>query len=97
VAIRYSIEWETREECLEAFASTYGRRPPKNPPAWWKAFEEWYEEQMKTANAEGIASMEVKTETSRYDDEEEEPDDEDEEEEEHGGGEEDDEDPDDDE
>jgi len=65
----HHLEWETRAECLEAIASAYGERAPKGTvPAWWTAFEKWYQEQKETAK-DGIVSMTLKTEAGFYEDE----------------------------
>lgn len=76
----HRLDWETRADCLEAFASAYGEYPPAGEvPAWWKEFEKWYQEKQRDAR-DGVVSMDLRTETRPYEDEEEEEDDDGEEE-----------------
>jgi hypothetical protein len=64
----HHLEWETRGECLEAFASSFGDYPPRGDvPSWWDAFERWYLEQKEKAK-DGVVSMTLRTEAVEYDD-----------------------------
>jgi len=79
MARKHEFEWVTRAECLDAFADSYGEYPPTGEvPAWWGAFEKWFQEQRKLAGRSEV-SMTLRTETRPYDDDEvDEPEDEDE-------------------
>jgi hypothetical protein len=71
MARKHEFEWVTRAECLDAFADSYGEYPPTGEvPAWWNAFEKWFQEQREKAG-KNLVAMTLRTETRPYEDDEE--------------------------
>lgn len=70
-----TIRFKSRAEALTEFARTLGTHPPREPiPAWWDAFESWYQTKINDPNPvldeEGRVCLMARLEPFEYAEEE---------------------------